>query len=291
MKDFLREEKNVALIAILENMKETGSIWNPEWNTTSLIAYNPLTDRNYSGFNRLKLSWLCRERNLQDNRFVTYKQAQDNGLQVPEGKKGYRVDYYNYVEKKDEDDKVIDSYYLYKYYTVFSITDLEGDISKIKDNRPTPPQVDEEWLKFIDMLEKSSLAKIEHSVTESIGFYPKENKITIPPLSHFNSANGYVTELLRLMAKATRDEVRKDAFYKDDIKFYTVSENIVCEFATLFTEAYFGIMNFNKDPERTALLKQWLTVPENEEYLMKNLRKLVNFAEKTQIFMRKQMNF
>ena len=62
--------------------------WQKPWESGSLeLPHNPTTARSYRGGNALHLLAVGTERGYQDPRWMTYKQAQENGWHVRKGEK------------------------------------------------------------------------------------------------------------------------------------------------------------------------------------------------------------
>jgi putative DNA primase/helicase len=81
--------------------------WQRPWNpgeASTFLPYNPVTDNRYKGINALVLL----SQNRDDQRWMTYKQANDAGAQVRKGEKGTGIQYWKFVDehnKKDDEGK------------------------------------------------------------------------------------------------------------------------------------------------------------------------------------------
>jgi len=80
------------------NMLEKGvAPWQKPWNPGESgmgMPKNPITDRNYRGGNALHLMATAIERGYNDPRWMTYKQAADQGWQVRRGEKGTQIEFW-----------------------------------------------------------------------------------------------------------------------------------------------------------------------------------------------------
>ena len=84
-RDF-RQEVTDSIIKMLENGTAP---WQKPWEPGALgLPHNPTTERDYRGGNALHLMAVGAQRGYGDPRWMTYKQAQDNGWQVRKGEKG-----------------------------------------------------------------------------------------------------------------------------------------------------------------------------------------------------------
>ena len=84
-RDF-RQEVTDSIIQMLE----TGvAPWQKPWEPGALeLPFNPTTDRGYRGGNALHLMAVGVRGGYKDPRWMTYKQAQEQGWQVRKGEKG-----------------------------------------------------------------------------------------------------------------------------------------------------------------------------------------------------------
>ena len=77
--------------------------WQKPWEPGSLeLPHNPTTARSYRGGNALHLLAVGTERGYQDPRWMTYKQAQENGWQVHKGEKGTQIEYWQFNDRQSE---------------------------------------------------------------------------------------------------------------------------------------------------------------------------------------------
>ena len=92
-RDF-RQEVTDRIIGMLE---KGVAPWQKPWNPgeASLgMPKNPTTDRNYRGGNALHLMATALQRGYSDPRWMTYKQASDQGWQVRRGEKGTQIEFW-----------------------------------------------------------------------------------------------------------------------------------------------------------------------------------------------------
>lgn len=89
---------------IIESLKAGTAPWQKPWNddTERMPPHNPVSDAVYRGVNRINLSLA----NYDDPRWMTFKQARDQGLVVKQGSKATTVIFYQWSQEKDRvDDK------------------------------------------------------------------------------------------------------------------------------------------------------------------------------------------
>lgn len=67
---------------LLAEMEQGELPWMKGWKTTGTRPYNPVTKAVYKGNNRLRLMLASHFGQFQDNRWVTFNQAKDKGLDL-----------------------------------------------------------------------------------------------------------------------------------------------------------------------------------------------------------------
>src|ERR1700683_567562 len=65
------------------------------------IPFNPTSERAYRGGNAIHLMATGLQRGYEDSRWMTYKQASDNGWQVRRGEKGTQIEYWEVKQASD----------------------------------------------------------------------------------------------------------------------------------------------------------------------------------------------
>src|SRR6202050_4592272 len=101
LRDF-RQEVTDSIVGMLER---GGAPWQKLWEpgASSLgIPFNPTSERAYRGGNAIHLMATGLERGYEDPRWMTYKQAADNGWQVRRGERGTQVEYWEAKEASEK---------------------------------------------------------------------------------------------------------------------------------------------------------------------------------------------
>src|ERR1700742_3733128 len=95
---------------LIEALKAGTAPWQKPWNSKGLPAfqlpYNAVTGNRYQGINTLSLIMSGRN----DPRWMTFKQADDNGWQINKGSKSTAIQYIKLYEqrtKRDDQGKVV----------------------------------------------------------------------------------------------------------------------------------------------------------------------------------------
>src|SRR5260370_9028207 len=107
--------------------------WQKPWEPGSLeLPFNPTTDRGYRGGNALHLMAVGARGGYQDPRWMTYKQAQEQGWQVRKGEKGTHIEFWQFPERnartRDDDTPTTDPARgpIRRVYTVFNAPQVDG---------------------------------------------------------------------------------------------------------------------------------------------------------------------
>lgn len=204
---------------IIKTIEERDKPWPKSLGWENAEAYdrsprNPISGTIYRGVNSINLALTAKKNGWDDPRWLTYKQAQDNGYQVRKGERHTKVIFYeerkiesqidneNQKEDNEEEKKVI-----VKFFQVFNASQIEGipplEISKLT-HKWDPIEKAEEIL-------RNSGAKIEHEVGKGAGYYYSSDKIILPPKEQFKSAEVYYSTAFHELAHwtATKDRLNR----------------------------------------------------------------------------------
>ncbi|WP_062790045.1 zincin-like metallopeptidase domain-containing protein, partial [Legionella pneumophila] len=233
------------------------------------VPYNPITGKRYRGINAL---YLMLNQN-DDNRWLTYKQAQSMDAQVRKGEKGTTIQYWKFHEEQIKQDDA-----------GYPVLDEQGNPLKVQvnlerpkvfyatvfhaaqiDNMPELIAKEPDW-SLIERAEKllhNSGAAIIHSESDRAFYKLSTDSIHLPPKEQFKSAaNYYATALHELghwsghPSRLDRDlghPFGSDAYAKEELR---------AEIASMLLGAELDI---GHDPsQHTAYIKSWIQVLEDE---------------------------
>jgi len=94
-----KNKSEIIAQTIIDGLKNGTAPWIKPWTPEQSIApYNPVTGTRYKGVNFLYLATLGKP----DPRWMTFKQAQQNGWQVKQGSKGTIIQFWKFGDKQDE---------------------------------------------------------------------------------------------------------------------------------------------------------------------------------------------
>jgi antirestriction protein ArdC len=88
---------------IIESLEKGVVPWSKPWVAEG-APHNGISGRPYHGGNRVMLSWIARENEWRDPRWMTFNQARSNGWMVGKGEHGVRVEYWKPPEQTQAND-------------------------------------------------------------------------------------------------------------------------------------------------------------------------------------------
>jgi antirestriction protein ArdC len=264
-RDF-RQEVTDGIIQMLE---KGVAPWQKPWDSSALtMPFNPTSERAYRGGNAIHLMATALRAGYDDPRWLTYKQAADQGWQVRRGEKGTQIEFWDVrspasdgkaasAGEKPGDGRTEDDRprYIHRVYTVFNAKQI--------DNVPAyelPKRSDFEAAKAGEKILSASGAKITHDQTDR-AFYSRANdSIHLPPKSAFIEASGYYGTALHELAHWTGHPSRlnrqtlNESYRFGDFNY--AKEELRAELASVFLAAERGIPH---DPaQHAAYVGSWV---------------------------------
>ena len=261
---------------IIEMLERGVAPWQKPWEpgAGSLgIPFNPTSERAYRGGNAIHLMATGQQRGFEDPRWMTYKQASDNGWQVRRGEKGTQIEYWEARAAADKTQSspsdgsgnasavngngadAEKSRFIHRVYTVFNAQQIEG----------VPSHTPERYTAFEavqagDQILKHSGANIAHDQVDRAFYSRSQDSIHLPPKDAFKDAAGYYGTALHELAHWTGHPSRLDrSTLTDSYRFGDVNyakEELRAELASVFLAAQRGIPH---DPEQhAAYVNSWI---------------------------------
>lgn len=255
------------LVAFME--ENDGLPWQQGWNAVNIRPFNPGTGVKYKGGNVLNLIYSALERDSDDPRWMTFKQAKAAGFHVKKGAKGEFVEYWDWGQAKAKPQRELDAEGnpvertataddeqeeaagrarkpLVFYAVVFNGSDIEGLPELKRDFKWKPNDVAEKLLAATGAsIEHRALSKTAggKAVANAAYFDPRADKIVVPPRSSFKSDNDYYATVLHELAHWTGHETRLGRL-SPDAKFGTpeyAKEELRAEIAAMFLTSMLGV--------------------------------------------------
>ena len=253
---------------LIRQLEQGTAPWQRPWEagaSGSFVPLNPITGKRYKGINALQLM----SQELDDQRWLTYKQAEGLGYQVRKGEKGTGIQYWKFTEeqlKKDEQGKsVLDNAgnplkVVVKlerprvfYATVFNAEQIDG--------LPPLQKKEQTWdaIERAETILLASGAVINHSPSGRAFYRPSSDSIHLPEKGQFPSADKYYATALHELGHASGHPSRldRDLAHPFGSEGYA-KEELRAEIASMLLGDTLGI---GHDPsQHAAYVGSWIKV-------------------------------
>ena len=132
MKRHLRQEITNDIIAALE---KGVAPWQKPWQSGAFeMPLNPTSGKPYRGGNAIHLMVSSMRKGYEDPRWVTYRQARENGWQVRKGERGTQIEFWQFPKKnrngheesRNATFEQSGDRFIYRVYRVFNASQMEG---------------------------------------------------------------------------------------------------------------------------------------------------------------------
>ncbi|SEK03778.1 DNA primase TraC [Marinovum algicola] len=243
---------------IIEAMEAGVSPWRKPWSGGERGGTFPLRANGepYRGINVLML-WLAAHANgFASAHWFTFKQAKDLGAHVRKGQKSSTVVKYGTVERENDDGEAVAIPYA-RAYRVFNADQIEG----LPEEFYNRPEVQEDLgtrpLPEVDVFFQAVGANVTHGGARAC-YIPSEDRIQMPPVSAFISAQHYTATLCHEVTHWTGHRSRLDRFKVGSTKADYAREELIAEIGSCFLGAHIGV-----EPtinEAASYLDSWLGV-------------------------------
>ncbi|CTY37386.1 putative Antirestriction protein ardC [Escherichia coli] len=187
---------------------------------------------------------------FQDERWLTYKQAQELGGQVRKGEHGTTAIFYKTLEKEDEDGE-IEKIPMLKAFTVFNVEQIDG----LSIESVPQPVAGFDPLPQAEALMIRSGAKITEQGVKAF-YRPATDEIVLPERFRFaDAANFYATglhELVHWTGAASRLNREKGNKFGSEAYAF---EELIAELGSAFLLADLGITG---EVQHESYIASWL---------------------------------
>lgn len=271
----LRDFRQEVTDNIVQMLERGVAPWQKPWapGAGSLgIPFNPTSERAYRGGNAIHLMVTGLQRGYEDPRWMTYKQASENGWQVRRGEKGTQIEYWEAKGASDRSSQprtneagdanttnnnasAEKSRYVHRVYTVFNAQQIDG-IPSLEPKQRTAFEA----IQTGEQILTNSGAKIAHDQAESAFYSRSQDSIHLPPKDAFKDAAGYYGTALHELAHWSGHPSRlnrptlTESYRFGDVNY--AKEELRAELASVFLAAERGIPH---DPEQhAAYVNSWI---------------------------------
>lgn len=253
-RDFRREVTD----SIIRMLEQGVAPWQKPWDAGALqTPFNPNSGRPYRGGNAVHLMAVGLKRGFADPRWMTYRQAAENGWQVRKGEKGTQIEFWEFARSEPSQGageteskpggaadpgaaKSDASRPLHRIYTVFNGEQIDG-IPKYTRKVHTAFEVAQAGEQIL----RNSGATLAHDQNARAFYDRASDSIHLPPKEAFRDAAGYYGTALHELAHWTGHPARLNrATLTDSYRFGDVNyakEELRAEIASIFIAAEKGI--------------------------------------------------
>lgn len=256
--DKLTPERKQLVDEILNNLKNSNSLWRQGWRVTG-APVSAISGKRYNGVNRLFLSAAMMQKGYSDNRWLTFKQMEEKGWSFKRdaegnslGKNaGVAIEYFELRDretKKPFDRSVLDGmdaaerddymeenvYPIRKYYRVFNGDVIDG-IPERKMQELDPSGKNKRAENILQFWSDNE-AKIIYGGDEAF-YRPSSDEIHLPEREKFTGLPEFYSTALHEVGHSTGHESRLNRNLSTDMSSpeYAVEE-LRAEIASMFIE-------------------------------------------------------
>jgi len=273
---------------LLKNLEKGTGLWKQGWvNSSAPVSFH--SNKRYRGINNLFLAINAANRGYKDNRWLTYKQIEENGWKFKRdangnslGKDaGVTVEYYALIDKTTNQpldrsifvgltEDQIDAYCkenvvpVRKDYKVFNADIVEGIPAKEEKEQVVNVKEAEELLDYWSNNE----AKIFHDSNEA--YYDlKTDTIHVPNKDDFVSTYEYYLTIMHEMAHSTGHKSRMAReMGRVTVEKYAMEE-LKAEIASMFLGQEYNVPFSSKGiKNNAAYIQDWISLIKNQPKLI-----------------------
>ncbi len=263
MKDIYAEVTN-RIVAALEQGTPP---WVYPWRQGSALPNNLATGKAYRGINVLILAIEAMSRNFTDNRWLTFRQANNLGARIRQGEHGTAIVFYRMHEINDTTDGFgelsgeVRKIPLLKTYVVFNAEQLNG----LPDRFVLPPLQPWQPLEIAEQLIAQTGALICHGGNQAF-YRPSSDTIQLPPMTSFAHADDYYATALHELTHWTGHSTRLNrlSVQRPGVEAYAFEE-LVAEIGAAFLCAHCGL---NGVVEHASYIETWLNALRRDKRLI-----------------------
>ena len=277
------ENRQKLVDKILDNLDKGYVLTPPLWNKGITRPFNPISSAVYRGGNAISLYVAALENGYDDNRWMTFKQAQSKGYKIQKGAKGVFCEKWIFdklvtktdeltgetIQVREKLDKPIAN-----YFYVYNASQIDG-IEPLIQTELSPSDT----LSIADDLIMSSECPVFEMKSESRAYYsPTKDEIHLPSRHLFKDDISFLDVAVHEMGHSTGHETRMNRDLKNSFgsKEYAIEE-LRAEFASYFVGADLNV-NLNNEhlQDHTNYISSWKEVLKDEP---KVLYKAINDAD------------
>ena len=263
---------------------EAGTVpWHKPWQT-----HRNVWGRGYRGINVMILDMAAQAGGYGSTTWITYNQAQKEGGQVMRGEKGTAVVLWKFFKGKAKDEEGQDEDegkrggggVFARTFTVFNLDQIAfGDSdeedeeirTKLEGKREATVADDDATDAMIARYLDDNGPTLKHG-GGTASYSPGEDRIAMPPVKTFDSADHYYATLFHEMGHSTGHASRLDRDGITNINFFGSheysQEELVAEFCSAYLCGVTGRDNSTIADQSAAYLANWLKVLKDDRKML-----------------------
>ncbi len=249
------KQKDIVDSLIDKSLTDDVLPWHNPYLLAGIRPYNASTGECYRGVNRFSLGYA----DSDSKAFVTFKQANDAGLKINKGAKGYAIAFFSMFNKEDENKAVVESFPILKTYVVFKIEDTSGSRDKLKLHDVDTRQADKSNAdvdKALGVYVATLSGGLSHARQDRACYTPSLDLVNIPSAENMAQGTYYATlchELIHSTGHETRLKRLLKSFSCDRANYS--QEELIAEIGAVLLQLELGL---KPDVDNSAAyLKSW----------------------------------
>jgi antirestriction protein ArdC len=235
--------------------------WRRTWDAGYLgLPVNAATGKTYHGGNVLCLMAATAKRGYGDNRWMSYRQAQEAGGQVRKGEKATAIEFWQFSRLTGADGEALDvidekARPLHRIYSVFNAAQIDGIEAPARPERPAFEQI-----AAAESIITTSGVTIKHDGFNRAFYAAASDSIHVPERAAFDDAPSYYGTVLHELTHWTGHDSRLSrnlsALIGNDQA--RAREELIAELASAFLTAETGIETDLGNS--AAYIDSWLSI-------------------------------
>ena len=253
---------------IIDLLERELAPWQKPWEPARGMSFhNPASGTVYKGVNRLNLAISSLENGFDDPRWMTMRQANEQGYRIKKGSRATTIVFYSFTRERDrlddegrpilgedgkpERESVLLERPMVRFSRVFNGSQVDG-------LPPLLPAKRYEWepQERAEALLKASGAVIKHDQADRAFYLPFTDEIHLPPRSSFDAGDKYYATALHELGHWTGHASRLDREFGPRGSQAYAREELRAEIASWMLGEDIGV---GHDPgQHAAYVQSWI---------------------------------
>lgn len=270
MPNKLKEVQEQFLQRLLVALENGRIPWRATWDQGIMAPVNAKTNMRYTGVNALNLYLTAIELDYEDPRWMTFKQAKDQGFSIIKGSKGTRIYHYKFKDTKQNeymnlsdvlklsDEERQNIRIIPMVYSVFNAKQIDG-IPELKRAEAEVLFNNSKAALFSEKLIENMGVQLMHGGNQAY-YSPDRDQIVIPSKEAFIDEQEYYATRLHETAHATGHRRRMDrdlsgTFGSEKYALEELRAELASVFLTMDIGFHFGEFH---EKNHQAYIQSWI---------------------------------